>query len=276
MVRQFYLINGTGAEYSLMNVEHWLSDPKNLGAKFNSKYEQIGSTFVRTKRISKPDDIRGTILFTKAQYQTYFDFMKFIAVEPLTLKYVSNATYLCDVDLKQIDKTEIQGGILSCDLRLKRLNRWYRLVTKLNDAEQAGNGKVYSFTYDYTYEENEPETVTIDSDSGYDSPTKITIFGPCTNPVWTQYLNNNIIATGKVNATIQTGRRIVIDSTKIPYSIKEVNNQGTVIRDLYQLSDFTTDRFFFLGYGRNRIVVEHDLQNKLSLAVEGRIEYETV
>lgn len=275
-MRQFYLINGSGNEYSLMDVEHWLYQPSNLGAKFSSKYEQIGGNFIRTNRVTRPDDIKGKILFTgKNKYDDYFEFQRFIAVEPLTLIYVSNDTYKVSVDLKSIDKSEIENGVLSCEIKLKRLSRWYKEITILNDVIDR-TGKNYDYTYDYTYTEFERQTATIDSDSGYESPTKITIFGPAINPTWKHYLNGDVIETGKVTADIREGRRLVIDCTNVPYSIKEIDQAGDVKNDLYQFSDFETARFFELSYGRNRITVEHDGTNDLSFAVEARIEYETV
>lgn len=275
-MREFYLENGKGLTYSLMEVEHWLWEPENLGAKFSSKYEQIDSKFIRTKRIAKPDDIKGKVLFTgRDKYKSYFDFMKFLAVEPLTLIYVSNSRYRVDVDLKEIEKSEIKDGMLECKLTLKRLSRWYRRIDLYNEGNLSG-GKVYPYTFDYTYIDMEPETAIIESDSGYDSPTQISIYGPCINPYWTQYLNNEIIATGSVECTVIEGHRLVIDCTRIPYTIHELDVEGNVLFDRYAVSDFTTKRFITLGYGKNRIVVDHEGTNTLKLAVEARLEYETV
>lgn len=277
-MRQFYLENGKGNRYSLMDVEHWLYKPKNLGAKFSSKYEQFDSTFVRTQRIPKPDDIKGTILFIgNDKYQKYSDFIKFVAVEPLTLIYVSSAEYKCSVDLKEIEKSEIDkdSSILECDLKLKRLSRWYRHIILDNEGGDT-NGKTYDYTYDYTYTEYESQTAVIQSDTGYDSPTKITIIGPCENPRWQHYVDNVLLETGKVDYSIRDGRRIVIDATTVPYSIKEFDNSGNFTADLYAYSDFTQQRFINLKYGKNRIYVEHDGTNTLKLIVEARLEYETV
>lgn len=275
-MREFYLINGSGNRYSLMDVEHWLYEPDNLGAKFNSKYEQIGSNFVRTNRIAKPDDVKGKILFTGLdKYQDYSNFIKFIAVEPLTLEYSAYGTFRASVDLKEIEKSEIEDGILECKISLKRLSRWYKTITILNENTGEG-GKVYDYSYDYRYLEYEPQQATFQSDSGYDSPIRLTIFGPVTNPTWKHYLNNNVIAEGKLNASVLVGRRIVIDNTTIPYRITEQDSYGNIIRDLYQFSDFTTPRFFNVQYGENRITVEHEGVNVLDMAVEARLEYETV
>ena len=275
-MREFYLENGSGNTYSLTDVKHWLYEPEGLGAKFNSKYEQIDANFIRTKRITKPENIKGKILFTGGnKYQQYSEFIKFIAIEPLTLIYVANGAHRVSVELDSIEKSEIQEGILTCELELKRITRWYKRVDIYNEGDLTG-GKVYDYTYDYTYIDTEPETAIIDSDSGYDSPTKISIYGPAVNPFWTQYLNNQVIATGAVTANIIAGHRLVIDCTTIPYSIKEIDIEGNVVHDLYGVSNFETKRFVFLKYGKNRIVVDHDGTNTLKLAVEGRIEYETV
>lgn len=274
-MREFYLLNGSGQMYSLMDVKHWLYEPTKLGAKFQSKYEQIDSDFIRTERIAKPDDITGKVMFTSNQYGEYFNFMEFLAVEPLTLMYRSNAMYKVSVDLKEIEKSEIEDGRLLCELKLKRLSRWYKEITIYNDGN-VDIGKTYDHTYPFTYTDMEPETAIIQSDSGYNSPTKITIFGPCINPEWVQYLNNEVISSGKINATIRSGRKAVIDCTKIPYSIKELDSDNLVTNDLYQLSDFETQRFVFCKFGKNRIVVDHEGTNTLRIAVEARIEYETV
>ena len=49
-----------------------------------------------------------------------------------------------------------------------------------------------------------------------------------------------------------------------------------VVADRYQMCDFTTERFFHLQYGSNRISVVHEGLNILNVIVEGRISYETV
>ena len=275
-MRQFYLENGSGNQYSLMDVSHWLYEPKKLGAKFNSKYEQVGSDFIRTERVTKPDDITGKVMFTSDHYNAYYDFQKFLAVEPLTFIYVSNETHKVTVDLKEIEKGEIdKDGNLVCELKLKRISRWYKHITIYNDGN-VNAGKKYTHTYPYTYTDMEPETAIVQSDSGYSSPTKLTIFGPAVNPIWTQYLNNNIVASGKVTASIRSGRKLVVDCTTHPYSIKEYDSNNRMTNDLYEASDFETARFLFCEFGKNRIVVNHEGTNVLKVALEARLEYETV
>ena len=98
-------------------------------------------------------------------------------------------------------------------------------------------------------------TLMIDSDSHGDSPCKVTVYGPCTNPVWKHYVNNvlydpadadivllfhagqgkhrdrvpigryyvnNVLyETGRYEGNIPDGHKLVIDTTQIPYSITE-------------------------------------------------------
>ena len=51
---------------------------------------------------------------------------------------------------------------------------------------------------------------------------------------------------------------------------------GNVIVDLYQSSDFGTERFVNLQYGQNTISVSGDSADPIPLQVEAMIEYDTV
>ena len=278
-MRKFYLINGNGTTYDLMNTKHWLNQPKGLGVRMGSKYEQVGSNYIRTKKVSKAEAIKGRMMFTGTkQYDNYREFMQFLSVEPLRLVYDPNGTeYQAEIDIDEIEKTEIDNetGILFCDIELKRMTRWRRIVLQRNDAE-VKQGKVYPYTYPYVYGKDTANNVTIESDSPEESPCKITIIGACVNPAWRLYTNGELVSTGSVEATLTAGQRIVIDDTQIPYSIKKYDNNNNMIADLYELSDFSTKRFFFLKRGTNRISIGHDGTNTLELAVEARLEYESV
>lgn len=278
-MRQFYLRNGNGAEYSLMDVEHWLNSPKGLGLKFKDKFSQVGSNFVRTKKVTSPKSISGVLMFTgEKQYDKYQDFIMFAQIEPLTLIYNPNGKeYIANVSLEELGKEEIdyKTSTLQVDVSFKRLTRWRRVVLQRNDAPTS-QGKVYTYSYPYTYGKDLANNVTIESDTALESPCKITIIGNCENPVWKLYVNGVLKHQGSVNVTVTTGQRIVIDTTNIPYSIKKYDASNNLIADLYQLSDFSTERFFFLEKGTNRIAIAHDGVNALELAVEAHLEYETI
>ena len=79
-MRQFLLRNGNGAEYSLMDVTHWLNSPKGLGLKYKNSYSQVGSNFIKTKTSTNPKNPSGTIIFSGGNvYDKYQEFMFFTA-----------------------------------------------------------------------------------------------------------------------------------------------------------------------------------------------------
>ena len=155
------------------------------------------------------------------------------------------------------------------------MSRWRRVIIQRNDPTVA-QGKIYTYSYPFTYGKDIVNNVTIESDTSFESPCKITIIGRCLNPVWRHYSNGDLISSGKVYTSLTDGQRLVIDDTKIPYSIKKIDASNNVIADLYEDSDFTTKRFFFLQRGSNRISIGHDGVDDLELAVEARLEYETI
>ncbi len=173
-------------------------------------------------------------------------------------------------------KELMDGGIgLDCEVTLLATGLFYRSVTKYSETVYVG-GKIYPYTYPYSYADVSANTLMIDSDSFADSPCKITIYGPCENPVWKHYVNNELYATGAYNGILRADHKLVIDTTRVPYSITEQGVSGEVIADRYQACDFTTKRFILLQNGTNRISLSHDGLNSVDMMVEAKISYETV
>ena len=48
-----------------------------------------------------------------------------------------------------------------------------------------------------------------------DSPCKVTIFGPCLNPVWKHYVDNELFETGRYEGLIMADHKLVVDATGI-------------------------------------------------------------
>ena len=85
-----------------------------------------------------------------------------------------------------------------------------------------------------------------------------------------------ITMAGKVNGTVLANHRLIIDTTTIPYGIKQVDALGNLISDMYQQSDFSTSRFVRFGHGRNTVTFGADNTNVLKVGVEAEIEYATI
>ena len=76
--------------------------------------------------------------------------------------------------------------------------------------------------------------------------------------------------------TVPANHKLVLDTTSIPYTIKEYDLANQLIADRYQASNWNTERFFTLKYGVNTITVSATGASNISLGVEAQIEYATV
>lgn len=272
-MRSFSLINANGESYNLtVRPTAFMHSVGGLGASFETEFQRIGGHFTLLSYYAAQGKITGAVkLWSRKEY---FAFAKFVQRRPITLLYTRDGqTFRRNGVVTSIQKDETDP--LNTNVEFTCTTPFYTVVSAFNDGEVSG-GKAYDYAYDYTYAENAAQSVTIASDTVNDSPCRITIYGYAENPTWSHYLNNQLIATGKVNATIALDRKLVIDTTVIPYQMRLYDLQGNFIQDLYQSSDFSTQRFFSLGYGQNVISVSSESVGTVKIGVEGMIEYETV
>ena len=271
-MRQFALINSIGQRWDLNQENSFLSSPKGLGGERKITYTQIGNSFVELENLLKQKSITGKIVFD--DYGMFEEFSLFAQHSPLILVYKTQREYRIQVEMTKLTKTEMENIGLVGDIMLQGLTAWYRQenVENGNTAE----GKKFPYAYDYLYTENGMGILEVESDSIEESPIKLIIAGPCVNPSWSLYRNGEVQTTGKVFCTIEKDNRLVIDTTRIPYEIAEYGNDNVMIRDLYQSSDFETERFLFAGYGKTKIVVTQEGNTTQYVAMEVRIEYGTI
>lgn len=277
-MRKFRLINGQGESFDLNRKDSFFHDIKGFGFEDATQYEQIGHDFYPLEEILSQGKIEGKILFAgKKPYETYREFARFIRSIPLTLVYQPDEIFRVPVRIATLGKEELShgGAVLVSEISFVTQGLFYKSITKYSNTLSVG-GKIYPYTYDYAYSDVSYNSVEIESDSYEDSPCKITIHGPCMNPIWKHYVNNVLYETGAYVGTISGDHKLVIDTTKMPYSITERGAGDEIVADRYQLCDFSTERFFHLRHGSNRISVTHEGINTLKVIVEGRINYETV
>ena len=278
MIRRFRLTNGEGTTWDLNTRASFFHAVAGFGFKDGTQFEQVGTEFLPLEEMFSQGELTGRILFGGSDaYKTYREFSRFVRAVPLILTYQTDETYRVPVRLMQIEKGEMMdgGGGLVCDVTFLATGQFYTTVSKRSGTISIG-GKVYPYQYSYSYAEVSDNTLVIESNSYEDSPCRISIFGPCINPVWKHYVNNVLYATGRYEGTIPSDNRLVIDATEIPYSITERGASGAIVADRYQQCDFNTERFFHLQHGSNRISVSHEGLNAVPMIVEGKISYETV
>ena len=271
-MRQFKIINAVGAEFDLNSLDSFLVNPDGLGYSNDSDFENVGyDYYITSTAISQPKP-HGTIKFTS--YERYLEFIKFIQREPLKLCYTAAEAHYLDCVLGSLSKGEIESRKLSVTIQLIGISQWYKYRKEAVGSE-AVIGKYYPYQYAYTYTDKAQGDVHIVSDSALDSPAKLTILGPCTNPKWVHYVNNKKESEGRVIATIPDNHRLVV-SSEYPFSIKEYDEYNNEIADRYEDSDFETERFVFLKHGENKVSFMHDGNEEMNATAEGKIYYVSV
>lgn len=278
MLRIFKLRNANGAELDLTNIGHLvLYDVGGLGYDTEPTMQRVGNHYAVLSDNLQQSEIEGYVQFYQpGAYKAFFDFAQFCQIKPLTLIYRTDAgTFYRDGLMRHVGKAEANGSVLMSDVVFMATTPYYRIVSQYNEGGGT-SGKRYTYRYPYRYAQGASQSVTIESDSLRDCPTKIEIYGPAANPTWRHYLNNRLVATGAVNATIESGRKLIIDTTTIPYRIIQTDMADNFVSDLYQQSDFETKRFIRLREGYNLISVAQTGIGIIRIFVEARLEYATV
>ena len=277
-MRLFRLTNADGAKYDLQNKSNVMFfDPEGLGYDEDTSYQKIGSQFAVIEDVLKQHQISGTLVFNGTDCNTkFYNFVRFARKAPLILEYTADEKFFIKCRMSKISKTEnINNKKLICPVVFTALGIFYRESYQINDATISG-GKVYDYTYPYQYSSTLAQTVEITSDSINDSPCKITIYGEAINPRWNHYVDGKLVATGSMDGTVQENHKLIIDSTSIPYQIKEFDLANRLIADRYPFCDYSTERFCFLQYGKNRFTISHEGTNQIKVMVEAQLEYESV
>ena len=264
-MRQFKLRNSTGAEWDLMSKQSYFNSPSGLGFGKTFTTVQSGTSWIVTDEVPSQSTISGEMVFF--DYSKYQEFVAFASKTPLYLMYAPKSTwYTIKCNIQTLSKGEFKSGYLSASIAFLCFGLWYEAIT----AEQAaatGGMKEYSYAYPFTYAETAVGIVSI-KNGNLESPCKLHILGACTNPTWAMSANGERVLTGKVTATISEGHKLVVDADPDTMEIAEYTTDGTFVRDLYQYSDFSTERFVYAPQGNSTITFTHDGTGDIKAWVE--------
>lgn len=284
-MEKFKLINAEGKAYDVMPKGY---DIDGFGYSNSGNYVRMGNRYVNTLEYLEQGTPSFSIFFPEETGELdYFHFYLFLQNAPLRL-HIShdNLDFYRDVRVLEVKKNWMPVEAIEAEITVAGLTPFYKIETSFSESGAVDqNGKTYKYNseddnfgykYDYIYGSSIPMSVVLNSDSIEPSPTKLIIFGECINPTWRHYVDGVLVSTGKLNATIPANRKVIVDATTIPYSIKLYDLQNNFIGDLYGASDFLTDRFIYLQAGKNRISVSQDDTNDVSIGVESKVFYATV
>lgn len=277
-MRTFTLIDNDGNTYDVTaKNDLFFYGVEGLGYAQTTEFQRIEDRYALLNNYTSQAKIKGTIKFWQPDAERkYFDFAQFCQNGPIRMKYnPGHGEFYRNGVISEIVRTDGTGSELRVTLTFMAQTPWYKSVSAHNDGQIVG-GKVYDYTFDYTYSSAVVNSVSVESDSYQSSPVKLIIYGPATNPSWRHYLNNVLQTSGKITGNVLANHKLIIDTTTIPYSIKQFDMLGNEVSDMYQLSDFSTERFIRFGKGRNTVSVQADNTNTLNVGVEAQIEYATV
>ena len=287
-MRIFTLVNSAGETYDITSKSSLFYDPSGLGMSVSHSFRQVGDRWVKVDSKPQQGSIGGKIAFVSDDpYLSYYNFVDFIKKEPLILLYCPNPdatgkpsglVYRRNVLVSKLSKTELEmEHWLNCSITFVALTPWYKYQAISNGKEEELDILKWGITWGLNWGPLSEYEKGITSDGNVNSPAKLTIYGPVTNPRWTHYVNGIEFETGKITANIDENEYLIVDNTVDPYVIQKrsaVND--SFIADLYESSDKTTKRFISLQNGTNTVSVTGDGVTNPYTKLEAYIYYDTV
>ena len=267
-MRRFKLINAKGQEFDLMRKDSFFNSPAGLGFTLNITTATVGNTFIPTSNMYEPQPVSGEMVF--AGYEQYKEFIDFLT-DKITFAYSPLETwYYMDCAASVLAKGEIDVSTdrLLCGVDFTPFTQWYLPATFQQTQVEPSDGKVYEYTYPYTYAGAEMGAIDITNVGNASSPCRIYILGRCVNPRWVLRQGGEEIAEGKVNATIELGRKMLISSDPSDMQISELASDNTFVQSLYQASDFSTARFLYIPPGESTLYFYGDGEEAITAYVE--------
>ena len=253
-VRQFKLINGNGTEYDMTRPEALFHAPDGLGWGTEATVNRLGLTYVAIEEREVRQSPSGEMVFRG--YEEYNRFLAFCQVGDLVLAYKPLNTWYYVRCLININKSEIKVDTLHlvCPVSFSLTSYWYeRVVTQTSDGQESDVAKRYAYTYSYTYGSGSSNVFDIRCD--LPSYFTLTIMGEATNPMWRLLVDGEVVKSGKVNTTIASNQKLVVNTNPKEMEIARYTKTNTRIGSVYGSSDFTTQRIFSLPQGQSQLQV---------------------
>lgn len=179
-VRQFKLHNGLGQTFDMMRKDAFFHAPDGLGWGLSPTIAPVGETYIVTDVQPEQPAPSGEMVF--AGYEQYKEFLEFVQAGGLVLGYRPlSVWYYLDVTIS-VHKSEIAYASkrLICPVDFSGTSQWYEQLAAYQ-AQESGEGKIYSYRYPYRYANGADETIDVQN-GRLESYPKITIFGPGGKP----------------------------------------------------------------------------------------------
>ena len=82
--------------------------------------------------------------------------------------------------------------------------------------------------------------------------------------------------SGEVEAEIQDGNQLVINSRDDSLEISEYTNQNVFVENLYQKADVSMENFIYIPTGPSKLTITDDALSDITAYLEILEEYDTI
>jgi hypothetical protein len=260
-----------------MRKDGFLYAPDGLGINQENEYMRIGSTYELIQRLSAQKAFNFTMVFSG--YDVYREFSRFIIYAPLKLAYMPlNEWAYADGDITVLEKSEInhESRRLECDAVFTATSLWYIPRAARRTSPDVESPKRYDYTYDYTYADAINGYIAVVNDSNEDAPATISIMGPVVNPSWYVSVNNEVVASGAITATVPRGNKIVINSKDGYLEVAEYTAENVFVRNLYQFTDFSRETFVLFPPGNSVLFISGSSDDPIEAWVQIEEVHDTI
>lgn len=246
-MRRLWLKNGNGETFEFgYGSKALISSVSGLGFTKTNTYFDYGGIHRKLDEALPTQDVALTIAFLDG-YAGYARFLSFLErSSDLELFYESTDAKYCYVDAEGLSKTQISGGALTSELKLKRLSYWYRDVVSEVTINVSQEGKIYPFAYPYKYSNSSKGTLLLTNGGYAPAPLRITIQGNVSNPEVIVSKDGEEVSRLRVYYE-STDCTIVVEAFPTRQGITIADGGETI--DAYEYQDFSCDNFIFLERG---------------------------
>lgn len=267
-MRKFYFTNALGKEYQLTdkNFKSFLNTPAGLGFSKSIATQRLGASELVTSSFYNMPQPTGEIIFydKDREYQSYFDFVKFLSFEPIKFNYIpSNAVepYYIDCEVITLEKSEIsyEDSVMHCPISIYGTSMWRTSnqysMTLQNEVTDIG--KYYPLSRPYSYSGNSLDEIEFNNNGTLACPFIFEINGSVQNPQLTAYnQNGDRYGILKLNGTYDFVRVNTDDKKQEIY----LENSGSVVanptsyQDLSIADGIARITFFKFNVGKSKLV----------------------
>lgn len=277
MVREFYIENGLGQRFSMMDIEKccFLSSPTGLGYSNDIQFIQIENDFIEDfKRIAQ-GQISGELIFKK--YDNLKNFIDFIeGSEDLKLVYripLENETieYYKDIDVSTVEKGEFgTDGVLRIPITFMSKSLWYEAKEVVYNIDSVTNELRWDFNWNSAFTSYDNRNIIFENKGHTSAPFKLEINGEVISPKITIFENENEV--GRLDLT---GLKINSEE-KFIYNTKDTKQQiykegKTGKENLFSFLNPNFINFYKLRKGVSKVRLEADNEitnGKLTIYVQ--------